>query len=230
MQFANSQVWGRASKICLKQVTTHAYSSESHNISDTLAAALTTFKKVLNSGKSREIISGTRKPRFIFTDASFEPADVDWPAGVGGVLYDEYGRAMRYFSDCLEASDLAVSGFPEHKQTFIFETEILAVIVALQIWKEEIADRPIVIFVDNNSAKDVAISGSARTKTPLMLVSLLLTLEDEISIVPWYARVPSNSNPADEPPRSDKELESLGQRAPRNKLEVAVQAILARVS
>ena len=94
MQFANSQVWGRASKICLKQVTLHAYNSNSSKVCDALAAALTTFRKVLNAGKSKEIIAGTDKPRFVFTDASFEPSDASWPAGVGGVLYDENGKAL----------------------------------------------------------------------------------------------------------------------------------------
>ena len=45
MQFANSQVWGRASKICLKQVTLHAYNNSSSKVCDALAAALTTFRK-----------------------------------------------------------------------------------------------------------------------------------------------------------------------------------------
>lgn len=49
----------------------------------------------------------------------------------------------------------------------IFETEVLAIIVALQIWRDRISNRPVVIFVDNNSARDVAVSGSARTKVPL---------------------------------------------------------------
>ena len=121
-------------------------------------------------------------------------------------------------------------GFPGHKQTVIFETEVLAVIVAIKLWKDDLADRPVVIFVDNNSARDVAASGSARTKTPLQLVNYLLALEDELSIIPWYARVPSKSNPADEPSRSDKEFKSLGQRAPSNEVEAAVRLILSCIN
>ena len=147
-----------------------------------------------------------------------------------GVLYDENGKALRHFSYCLDKNDLAVLGFPEHKQTVIFEAELIAVIVAVKLWKNDLLDRPVVIFVDNNSARDVAVSGSARTVTPLKLVNLLLTLEDEFSIIPWYARVPSKSNPADEPSRSDKEIESLGQRAVKSEVEAAVQFILSCIN
>jgi len=181
-------------------------------------------------GSPRKIIAGTNKPRFVFTDASFEPSDASWPAGVGGVLYDENGKALRHFSYCLDKNDLAVLGFPDHKQTVIFEAELIAVIVAVKLWKDDLLDRPVVIFVDNNSARDVAVSGSARTVTPLKLVNLLLTLEDEFSIIPWYARVPSKSNPADEPSRSDKEIESLGQRAVKSEVKAAVQFILSCIN
>ena len=102
-------------------------------------------------------------------------------------------------------------------------------IVALRVWKQKIADRPIVIFVDNNSARDVAISGTARTKVPLLLVAALLALEDEIPIYPWYARVPSKSNPADEPSRRDGEMDGLGVRKHSVAVADAVQWSLAKL-
>lgn len=230
MQFANFQVWGRASKVCLKQVTMHAYGGGSDAVDAPLAAALSTFKKVLNAGKPKEVVSGLDSPFFIFTDASFEPADSQWPAGLRGVLYDEAGAVIEHFSYCLSSSDLELLGFPQHKQTVIFETEVLAITVALQIWRNRISNRPVVIFVDNNSARDVAVSGSARTKVPLVLVSTLLALEDELALTPWYARVPSKSNPADEPSRSNKPIEFLGARIPCSRVDDAVRSILSHLA
>ena len=116
MQFANSQVWGRASKTCLKQVTLHAYGDHSGAIQEPLAAALKTFRKVLHTGKPREIVSTLNALLFIFTDASFEPTDQSWPAGLGGVLYDEFGHALEHFSYRLEQGDLERLGFHEHRQ------------------------------------------------------------------------------------------------------------------
>jgi hypothetical protein len=179
---------------------------------------------VLNTGKPKEITSRMSQPMFIFTDASFEPSDKEWPAGLGGVLYSEDCVALEHFSHCLTPAELKVMGFPEDKQTVIFETEVLAIIVALQVWCKRVDGRPVVIFVDNNSARDVAVSGTARTKVPLLLVSTLLALEDDLQITPWYARVPSKSNPADEP------LDFLGATTPCDKLEETVRSILSRLA
>ena len=230
MQFANSQVWGRASRICLKHVTSHAYSNGSGEIDEALATALSTFRKTLNAGRAREIVSGTGKPRFVFTDASFEPSDDNWPAGIGGVLYDEHGDVLKHFSYCLKSGDLAKLGFPEHKKLVIFETEMIAVMVALEVWKHDLMNLPVIIFVDNNSARDVAISGSARTTIPLQLVKYLLELEDSIAIIPWYARVPSKSNPADEPSRCEGPHVSLGQEVPQEEVAVTIQDILSKIN
>ena len=64
-------------------------------------------------------------------------------------------------------------------------------------------------YVDNNSARDVAVSGNARSETGSALVSM--KIEESISLFPWYARVASPSNPADRPSRGSTErLKLLG--------------------
>ena len=83
----------------------------------------------------------------------------------------------------------------------IFEAELVAVVVALHLWSNLLSGRPVVFYIDNNSARDGAISGSARTRVPARLVQALLHEESDASIVPWYARVPSPSNPSDRPSR-----------------------------
>ena len=98
----------------------------------------------------------------LFTDASFCPENVSWPCGIGGVLVDSAGRQLAALSATLTPDDLRILGFPE-KSTVIFEAEVLAVIVSLKIWKQLLRRRPCVILIANNSARDVAIKGSART-------------------------------------------------------------------
>ena len=56
-------------------------------------------------------------------------------------------------------------------------------------------------YVDNNSTRDVSISGVARTSPGDCLISQLLEVEDSCSVIPWFARVPSQSNIADGPSR-----------------------------
>lgn len=93
----------------------------------------------------------------------------------------------------------------------IFEAELLTVLVAMLVWSDRIASRPVVFYIDNNGARDVAISGSARSEVGLQLVTGLLALEDKLSIFSWFSRVPSPSNIADDPSRlSTTMLQSLG--------------------
>ena len=70
---------------------------------------------------------------------------------------------------------------------------------------------PLIGFVDNNSARDVAISGSGRNAVAVLLVDFLLKLEMSVCASPWYARVPTPSNIADEPSRGvERLLELMG--------------------
>eukprot|EP00435_Cladocopium_sp_Y103_P047062 s1350_g13.t1 len=85
------------------------------------------------------------------------------------------------------------------KQTIIFEAELLALVLAFALWKEKLMAQWLVCFVDNYSARDVAISGSGRNDVARSLIDFLLKLEMATSSTPWYGRVPTPSNVADEP-------------------------------
>ena len=61
----------------------------------------------------------------------------------------------------------------------------------------------LVCFVDNKSARDVAISGIGRNTVAHCLIDFLLKLEMATNVSPWYAKVPTPSNVADEPSRGD---------------------------
>ena len=200
MQFAHAQIWGRASRMCLNAVTEHAYGNGRWQLAPGTTAALKHFLTCLRDGHPRRVGGSATKQWFVFTDASFQPTDDSWPCGTGGVLYNDKGEVVSAFSLCLDGPELKALGFPG-KKTVIFEGELLAIIVALKLWEDKIRNSPCLIFVDNNSARDVAISGRARSRPAHELVGALLRTEDSLSVTPWVARVPSSSNPADEPSR-----------------------------
>eukprot|EP00435_Cladocopium_sp_Y103_P073783 s444_g45.t1 len=87
------------------------------------------------------------------------------------------------------------------KKTIIFEAELLALILAFALWKDALQTKSIICFVDNNSARDVAISGCGRNTVAKALIEFLLKLEMATSTTPWYGRVPTPSNVADDPSR-----------------------------
>ena len=67
------------------------------------------------------------------------------------------------------------------------------------LWAEQLSHAPVVVYVDNNSVRDVAISGAARSKTANDLLEVLLGIDMQAGVTAWYQRVPSPSNIADEP-------------------------------
>ena len=57
----------------------------------------------------------------------------------------------------------------------------------------------------------MAISGAGRNSTARALVGFLLKLEMSVCAAPWYARVPTSSNIADDPSRGELQaLQSQG--------------------
>ena len=57
-------------------------------------------------------------------------------------------------------------------------------------------------MLDNNAARDIAISGAARSPIANKLLDMLLLDEYSAEILAWFQRVPSPSNPADAPSRA----------------------------
>ena len=88
-----------------------------------------------------------------------------------------------------------------HKKTIIFEAELLAIVLAFAIWGKLVRSSSLISFIDNNASRDVAISGAGRNAVANSLIEFLLTLEMSNNLTPWYARVPTPSNVADEPSR-----------------------------
>ena len=204
MQFAKSQIWGRSAKLCLSAITAHAYSDRGESLTDHAIACLQAFVDSLVAARPREITATWDKPMLLFTDASFNPDESHWPCGLGGVLCDETGRQLAAISISLTGSDLKTLGYPL-KSTVIFEAELLALVLCVKLWRKMLRNRPCVMYVDNNGARDVAISGSARTWPGSALVSALLKQEDAACLTAWHARVPSSSNIADAPSRNSSQ-------------------------
>lgn len=165
---------------------------------------LKAFRFCLLSSRPREITPLWNVPFFVFTGASFSPEDTDWPCGLGGVLVDHKGKQVSAFSLTLLPTDILALGYPA-KSTLTFEAELLALLVALIVWRKFLRHRPCVAYIDNTSTRDVSISGSARNQPGRSLVAQLLEAEDTGCILAWYTRVPSSSKIADAPSRGKQE-------------------------
>ena len=60
--------------------------------------ALTFHKRLLEIGATLVLKPSSVVPRFIQADASYEVMDGHVVAGIGGMLFDPTGRAVKFFS------------------------------------------------------------------------------------------------------------------------------------
>ena len=101
LQFADGQLFGRIGKLCLKEIMSHAFSSEDSRIGARLGQLLRLFISNSLDGPPRKICGVLASCSYIFTDACFEPGSSAWPCGLGGVIYNSDGLAVQAFSFCL---------------------------------------------------------------------------------------------------------------------------------
>ncbi len=114
------------------------------------------------------------------------------------------------------------------KKTSIFEAELITVILGIRLWLETLRDSLVVCFIDNNSARDVAISACGGSKFIMALIDALLRAEHVGAFYPSYARVPSPSNPSDRPSRNN--IDGLVKRGvARREVDTILDVVISEV-
>ena len=139
MQFTSEQLFGRLSRSISNKVTHHAYRSCKSKTSSDLQLSLSLYDKFLVSGQLRLVSAGMTDIWFIFTDVSYEIEEGIPTAGFGDVLVDPAGTCIAHFGFVLHGDDLSRLN-SSVKQTIIHECEFLAVAIAIELWKDRIAD------------------------------------------------------------------------------------------
>ena len=210
MQFASGQLYGRAVRVCMAQVTNHAYTPGCTKLSRELSHSLDRYLAALIVDKPRHVLKTTGSTWYMFTDASYEPDGDSHKAGFGGILVSPIGQFLEFFGFELNGTCLDRLN-PNKRKTIIFECEFLALLVALQLWAPRLNALQVVCYIDNNSVRDAAISCATSNTTGEVIMKKCLELEDKFQLQSWFARVPSASNPSDWPSRgSTSELLTLG--------------------
>ena len=206
MQFADGQVFGRLGRLCMRAVVQHAFPFKGEKLSNQTRDALRRFSMFLEHSGPRVLELASTTVFHIYTDACYEPHNIDWACGLGGVLVGPPGIKLGFFSISLSAEQMNLLGALQ-KKTIIFEAELLAIVLAFAIWGKVLRSASVIAFIDNNASRDVAISGAGRNAVANSLIEFLLKLEMSNNLTPWYSRVPTPSNVADELSRG--ELQNL---------------------
>lgn len=200
MQWYESFAFGRVAYQPMKVLSRLSTGREHHKLSGHDRGALVFLKdRVLNAPPVR-ISRISMRTTCIFTDGSCEGTD-HITGGVGGVLINEWGVASNFFSGVAPKEVMGL--FTEFSTHPIFELELLPAFISIYIWKEFIAYKHCVLYVDNEAAQGALIKGSSDSPSGAAIVSAFTRLEMELQLKVWVARVPTSSNIADGPSRGD---------------------------
>ena len=78
--------------------------------------------------------------------------------------------------------------------------------MTLATYAKELQQRRVLLFVDNNSVRDVMIKGSSKSSSLFVMLAEFARRSHLSQMLLWVSRVPSKSNIADFPSRGKPEL------------------------
>ncbi|CAE7668743.1 ANKRD50 [Symbiodinium sp. CCMP2592] len=239
LQFAQAQFFGRLGRRCLTEVTKHAYTGRS-KLSSIAKERLEEFGKFLDMAQPRLVGQVSCRTFMILTDAAFETES--GTGGLGGVLLTGSGSALSFFSVPISEQQ-AKSMSLQDEHTIIYELEMFGVLIGLKLLVEKtaafaesyeqpgaVAGTGVICYIDNDAARHAYIAGSSKKEVAGILIDEVNFLEYVHGILPWYARVASPANLADEPSRMKLDrVKRLGFKDESVEATKAVLSIVKRV-
>ena len=194
LQFAEAQIAGKVAGMAYKQLTRFVCAGGG-SLDEPTTAALLTLRDRVNFGSPRCISTNMMNTLHIYVDASCEGDQV----GLGGVLINEQGTRLGYFSEF--ASESVISKVNPESGNPIFEFECLAIYAAVHLWRDLACGTNTVVFTDNEGALACMIHGTSGNAYGAMIVQSTHDLCDSSFLNLWFERVNTSSNVADDPSR-----------------------------
>ena len=192
LQFASSQIFGRMMRWRVKVLSKHLANGVSRMTQQTLDA-LEGIKGHLSKNIPRRITGNKARIFHIYVDASF---DLDKWSGIGGMLVDEYGHVLRFFSEKVHPH-LLNRILAKGQKTVIQELEMAAVLASLKLWGKILSEGEVVVFTDSESVRGSFLSNHSANSGCHALLHEIFAIEELLMMSIWIERVPSQSNPAD---------------------------------
>ena len=202
LQYAETQLWGRAGRLALADMRAAAASGKGVVPLDERACrAVELLKCKLLSGKPRTLqISARKKPVIIYTDGSLEYMNDKQVANIGGVCILPDGHTEVFGAE-VPYELLQVWTEDGEKEHVIGLVELYAVLVAMHLWAPQIAGERLLIFVDNWPVVDALVKGVSGQATWRDVLMVFESMDEQQQSLHWIGRVSSSSNPADPPSR-----------------------------
>lgn len=196
LQFCDNQIFGRMASLKLRVLSGYCDRKGHVRVDATLKDALTFLREHIMLGPERIVHCAFRNCFHVYSDTSFEPSG----GGVGALAYNSLGLLLGWFGEELSLDTLAVIN-PDGKATLIYELECYAAVMSLLRLGSSWSDADVILFLDNEASLASLINGKSDSLFVQSLLDALFEWECESRCNVWFERVPSHSNPADDPSR-----------------------------
>jgi hypothetical protein len=213
LQYMDSQVFGRLGKSLMKPL--YEQSMVSDSLDEWSIQVLKELIVWLQQSKPRMVSPPPFGPVYLlFTDGSSEYEGEVLKQSIGAVAFVQNSGWSQVISGDVPESDVKAWQAMERssklrakdsseKKQFITESELYAVLVGLYTWKEYFFNNRLIVFVDSDPAKFSLIRGTSNSLACADIVKRIHMLISDWRIHVWVTRVPTKSNPADDPSRGD---------------------------
>ena len=211
VQFADGQLAGRAGRLAMADIRQLGLNDKSPvKLSlDAKGAFETLLGRFSDNIPKTFNLGHGGKPYLVFTDGSYEIEDGTEKALIGGVLITPHGE-VRVFGNHVPA-ELTKAWKDAGKEHLIGQVELYAVCVARYLWKDIVAGKRTIFFIDNWAVLDCVIPGTSKEPTWRQLLLCIENVDIHRPCDMWATRVPSESNVADPPSRGSlAEIQFLG--------------------
>ena len=200
LQFADAQVMGKSGRLAMAEVRRWAKAHDQPTLifTDSAVEAYRVLIERLKAGSPRLVPCCMAECVWhVFTDGASE-GDRNT---VGSVLHRPGDLTVCYFA--CHVSRAIVAAWSRDLKHVMGPVEAYAVAVARLLWHQRLAGQHVVFHVDNYGAMDAFVKGSSTSKH---VRDILLAFERCESTPthpswPWFSRVPSASNCADDSSR-----------------------------
>ena len=197
--YASGHTFGKCTQLAIQLISKAAKSGPMVVIDDGIRKVLMSALHMLLSSGPRKVTSWTGKPPVLmFTDGACE--DEGSLVTHGAVLVDFHFLKFLYFGDHVPTTWVRkwrASG----KKQLIGQAEIFPILVAKRTWQSLLELRPVLWFVDNSSAQSALVRSFSSVFDNYELLVTNAILDVRLQSSNWYSRVPSKSNPGDDPSR-----------------------------
>ena len=166
MGFADSFLHGRLGRLLLKHLVDHAY-GPTKRLDAGLIYSLKAIALRQQEAKPRLVTAFECKQWLLYTGACFEQSTSN--GGLGGVLANENTEVSAWFGLALDARTCNSLG-AQPKGTTTYELELLAAVLAADLWYKDDSEALHVVFGDNDSVRFSLIRASANNVVGQSLV------------------------------------------------------------